>query len=54
MSLFGKLVDETQMTAPRKYTDAVIIIKKLLLGDLQGLQSISKQYERPCSRSRHK
>ena len=42
MSLFWKLVDETQMTAPRKYTDAFIIIKKLFLGGLQRLQSNSK------------
>ena len=48
MLLFWKLVDETQMTGPRKYTDAFIIIKKLFLGGLRGLQSISKQYERPC------
>ena len=48
MSLFWKLVDETQMVAPRKYTDAFIIIKKLFLGVLRGLQSNSIQYERPC------
>ena len=29
MLLFWKLVDETQMTAPREYTDAFIITKKL-------------------------
>ena len=39
------------MTAPRKYTDGFIIIKKLFLGGLLGLQSISKQYERPCKRA---
>ena len=48
MLLFWKQVDETQMTAPREYTDAFIIIKKLFLGGLRGLQSTSKQYERPC------
>ena len=48
MSLLWKLVDETQMTAPREYTDAFIIIKKLFLGGLRGLQSNSIQYERPC------
>ena len=42
MSLFWKLVDETQMAAPLEYTDAFIIIKKLFLGGLQGLQSKSK------------
>ena len=45
---FWKLVDETQITAPREYTVAFIKIKKLFLGGLRGLQSISKQYERPC------
>ena len=36
------------MAAPREYTDAFIIIKKLFLGGLRGLQSNSIQYERPC------
>jgi hypothetical protein len=49
MSLFWKLIDETQIATPRKYTDAFIIIKKLFLGDLLGLQSNSNQYERPCT-----
>jgi hypothetical protein len=31
------------MAAPRKYTDAFIIIKKLFLGGLLGLQSNSNQ-----------
>ena len=48
MSLFWKLVDETQMAAPWEYTDAFIIIKKLFLGGLWGLQSNSIWYERPC------
>ena len=37
------------MTAPREYTDAFIIIKKLFLGGLLVLQSISKQYKIPCN-----
>ena len=37
------------MAAPREYTDAFIIIKKLFLGGLRGLQSNSKQYETPCT-----
>ena len=48
MSLFWKLVDETQMATLREYTDAFIIIKKLFLGGLWGLQSNSIWYERPC------
>ena len=39
---------KTQMTEPQEYTDAFIIIKKLFLGGLRGLQSNSIQYERPC------
>ena len=54
ISLFWKLVDETQMAAPRKYTDAFIIIKKLFLGGLWGLQSNSIWYERPCRKFKHK
>ena len=49
MLLFWKLVDETQMTAPREYTNAFIITKRLFLGGLWGLQSNSIQYERPCT-----
>ena len=37
MLLFWKLVDETQMTAPREYTDAFFITKNLVLGGLRGL-----------------
>ena len=48
MSLFSKLVDETQMAAPRQYTDIFIKVKKLLLGGLWGLQNNSIWYERPC------
>ena len=48
MLLFWKLVDETQMAAPREYTDAFIITKKLFLGGLRGLQSNSIWYETPC------
>ena len=40
MLLFCKLVDETQMTAPREYTDAFIITKKLFLGGLRGRVSV--------------
>jgi hypothetical protein len=49
MSLFWKLVDETQMATPREYTDAFIIIKKMFLCGLWGLQSNSIWYERPCT-----
>ena len=38
ISLFQKLVDETQMAAPRECTDAFITIKKMFLGGLRGLQ----------------
>ena len=38
MLLFLKLVDETQMDAPREYTDAFIITKKLFLGGLKVIQ----------------
>jgi hypothetical protein len=48
MLLFWNLVDQTQMAAPQKYTNAFIITKKLFLGGLRGLQSNSKQYETPC------
>jgi hypothetical protein len=48
MSLFWKLVDETQMAAPQEYTDVFINVKKLFLVGLRGLQSNSNQYERPC------
>ena len=48
ISLFWKLVDETQIGTLRKYTDAFIIIKKLFLGGLRGLQSDSIWYEIPC------
>ena len=48
LALFWRLVDETQMATPRKYTDAFIIIKKLFLGGLRGLQSDSIWYEIPC------
>ena len=41
MLLFKKLVDETQMAAPQKDTDAFIITKKLFLGGPRGLQSNS-------------
>jgi hypothetical protein len=44
------MVDETQMATPREYTDAFIRTKKLFLGGLRGLQSNSKQYERPCNK----
>ena len=49
MSLFWKLVDETQMAAPREYTDAFIIIKKLFLGGLWGPQSNSPPKRRLLS-----
>ena len=52
MSLFWKLVDETQMAASQEYTDAFIITKKLFLGGLPGLQSNSKRYERPCKKDK--
>ena len=49
MLLFQKLVDETQMPKPQKYTDIFILTKKLFIVGLQGLQNISTPVERPCS-----
>ena len=37
MLLFQKLVDETQMPKPQKYTDTLILTKKIFLVGLQGL-----------------
>ena len=51
MLLFKKLVDETQMPKPQKYTDTFILTKKLFLVGLRGLQSISNPVERPCNSS---
>ena len=48
MLLFQKLVDETQMPKPQEYTDIFILIKKLFLVSLRGLQNISNPVERPC------
>ena len=48
MLLFQKLVDETQMSKPQKYTVAFILTKKLFLVGLRDLQSISNPVERPC------
>ena len=49
MLLFQKLVDETQMPKPQKYTDTFILTKKLFLVGLLGLQNISNPVERPCT-----
>ena len=35
--LYQKLVDETQMPKPQKYTDTLILTRKLFLVGLQGL-----------------
>ena len=48
MLLFQKLVDETQMPKPQKYTDTFILTKKLFLVGLRGFQNISNPVERPC------
>ena len=37
MLLFQKLVDETQMPKPQKYTDTFILTKNLVLDGLHGL-----------------
>ena len=50
MLLFQKLVDETQMPKPQKYTDTFILTKKLFLVGLLGLQSMSNLVERPFRR----
>ena len=49
MSLFWKLVDETQIPKPQKRTDIFIMTKKLFLDGLRGLQSISNPVERPST-----
>ena len=48
MSLFKKLIDETQMPKAQECTDNYIFTKKLFLAGLRGLQSISNPVERPC------
>ena len=48
MLLFWKL-DETQMPKPQKHADTFIIILKLFLVGLRGLQSIYKRVQTPCS-----
>jgi hypothetical protein len=40
MLLFKKLVDETQMPKPQKYTDIFILTKKLFVVSLRSLQYI--------------
>ena len=45
---FWKLVDETEMPKPQKHADTFIIIWKLFLVGLRGLQSISKRVQAPC------
>ena len=49
MLLFQKLVDETQMPKPQKYTGIFFLTKKLFLVSLRGLQNISNPVERPCT-----
>ena len=49
--LFWKLIDETHMPKPQKYTDNLILIKKLFLVGLRGLQSMSNPIGRPCRKS---
>ena len=46
--LFWKLVGETQMPKPHRYTESFILIKELLLVGLRGLQSMSNPIKRPC------
>ena len=53
MSLFKKLIDETQMPKAQECTDNYIFTKKLFLAGLRGLQSISNPVERPCSMRAH-
>ena len=48
MSLFKKLIDETQMPKAQECTDNYIFTKKLFLAGLRGLQSISNPVEKPC------
>ena len=53
MSLFKKLIDETQMPKAQECTDNYIFTKKLFLAGLRGLQSISNPVERPCTTKWH-
>ena len=50
MLLFKKLIDETLMPMPQKFTDTIILTKKLFLVGLRGFQNISNPVKRPCTK----